>query len=89
MVVRGIKAFKKIMQTTFDPELVIPEEVRVTEFTGDNSLSRKDLCQHPIPADSLIWKYWGRFDVMYFGSGVLGPIAGAWPQMGRGTEPSR
>lgn len=62
VVVRGIKAFKKIMQTTFDPELVIPEEVRVTEFTGDNSLSRKDLCQHPIPADSLIWKYWGRFD---------------------------
>ncbi|WP_079624166.1 oxygenase MpaB family protein [Mycobacteroides abscessus] len=88
VVFRGIKACKKIMQTTFDPELVIPEEVRVTEFTGDNSLSRKDLCQHPIPADSLIWKYWGRFDVMYFGSGVLGPIAGAWPQMGRGTAGS-
>lgn len=88
MVVRGIKAFKKIMQTTFDPELVIPEDVRVTEFTGDNSLRRKDLCQHPIPADSLIWKYWGRLDVMYFGSGVLGPIAGAWPQMARGTAGS-
>ncbi|MGH3725491.1 MAG: oxygenase MpaB family protein [Mycobacterium sp.] len=76
------------MQTTFDPELVIPKEVRVTEFTGDNSLSRKDLCQHPIPAGSLIWKYWGRLDVMYFGSGVLGPIAGAWPQMGRATAGS-
>ncbi len=47
MVVRGIKAFKKIMQTTFDPELVIPEDARVAEFTGDNSLSRKDLLQHP------------------------------------------
>ncbi|MUM16771.1 DUF2236 domain-containing protein [Mycobacterium sp. CBMA271] len=88
MVVRGIKAFKKIMQTTFDPELVIPEEARVTEFTGDNSLSRKDLFQHPIPANSLIWKYWGRLDVMYFGSGVLNPIAGAWPQMGRATAGS-
>ncbi|MGH3644773.1 MAG: oxygenase MpaB family protein [Mycobacterium sp.] len=88
MAVRGIKAVKKIMQTTFDPELVIPEEVRVTEFTGDDSLTRKDLFQHPIPADSLIWKYWGRLDVAFFGSAVLGPIAGAWPQMGRATAGS-
>lgn len=49
MAVRGIRALKKIMQTTFDPELVVPDEARVTEFTGDNSLSRKDLSQHPIP----------------------------------------
>jgi uncharacterized protein (DUF2236 family) len=88
MAVRGIKALKKIMQTTFDPELVIPEEVRVTEFTGDNSLSRKDLFQHPIPPGSLIWKYWGRLDVAFFGSPVMGPIAGAWPQMGRATAGS-
>jgi uncharacterized protein (DUF2236 family) len=88
MAVRGIKALKKIMQTTFDPELVIPDEVRVTEFTGDNSVSRKDLFQHPIPADSLIWKYWGRLDVIFFGGGVVGTIAGAWPQMAKATTNS-
>ncbi|BBX38621.1 oxygenase MpaB family protein [Mycobacterium simiae] len=88
MAVRGIRALKKIMQTTFDPELVIPEDVRVTEFTGDNSLSRKELFQHPIPADSLIWKYWGRLDVIFFGSGVVGTIAGAWPQMAKATTNS-
>ncbi|MCV7030436.1 oxygenase MpaB family protein [Mycobacterium sherrisii] len=88
MAVRGLRALKKIMQTTFDPELVIPDEARVTEFTGDNSLSRKDLSQHPIPADSLIWKYWGRLDVIFFGSGVVGTIAGAWPQMAKATTNS-
>lgn len=65
MAVRGIRALKKIMQTTFDPELVVPDEARVTEFTGDNSLSRKDLSQHPIPPGSLTWKYWGRLDVIF------------------------
>lgn len=85
MAVRGIRALKKIMQTTFDPELVIPDDVQVRELTGDDSLSRKDLFQHPIPPGSLIWKYWGRLDVAYFGSAVMGPIAGAWPQMGRAT----
>jgi uncharacterized protein (DUF2236 family) len=88
MAVRGIRAKKKIMQTTFDPESVVPEGARVTEFTGDNSLKRQDLVQHPIPADSLIWKYWGRLDVSFFGGPVLGPIAGAWPQMGRATAGS-
>lgn len=88
MAVRGIRALKKIMQTTFDPESIIPEEATVTEYTGDHSLSRNDLVQHPIPADSLIWKYWGRLDVMFYGSGVLGPIAGAWPQMGQATSSS-
>ncbi|CDO89012.1 hypothetical protein BN973_03383 [Mycobacterium triplex] len=88
MAVRGIRALKKIMQTTFDPELVIPQDTTVTEFTGDNSLSRKDLFQHPIPADSLIWKYWGRLDVIFFGSGVVGTIAGAWPQMAKATTNS-
>ncbi|MDV3126528.1 DUF2236 domain-containing protein [Mycobacterium sp. 21AC1] len=88
MAARGIKALKKIMQTTFDPEQVIPKEFRVTELTGDNSLSRKDLFQHPIPRNSLIWKYWGRLDVAFFGSPVMGPIAGAWPQMGQATASS-
>ncbi|RDH80181.1 DUF2236 domain-containing protein [Mycolicibacterium moriokaense] len=88
MAFRGIKAMKKIMQTTFDPETVIPDEVSVKEFTGDNSLSRKDLFQHPIPPGSLIWKYWGRLDVMFFGNRVMGPIAGAWPQMAKATTGS-
>lgn len=88
MAVRGIRALKKIMQTTFDPELVVPDEARVTEFTGDNSLSRKDLSQHPIPPGSLTWKYWGRLDVIFFGSGVVGTIAGAWPQMAKATSSS-
>ncbi|ORA32829.1 oxygenase MpaB family protein [Mycobacterium aquaticum] len=88
MAARGLKALKKIMQTTFDPEQVIPNEVNVTELTGDDSLSRKDLCQHPIPPGSLIWKYWGRLDVVFFGSPVMGPIAGAWPQMGQATSRS-
>lgn len=88
MAVRGLKALKKIMQTTFDPELVVPEDAKVTEFTGDHSLSRRDLSQHPIPAHSLIWKYWGRLDVIFYGSGVMGPIAGAWPQMAKATSGS-
>lgn len=88
MADRGLKALKKIMQTTFDPEQVIPEEVKVAELTGDDSLSRKDLFQHPIPPGSLIWKYWGRLDVAFFGSAVMGPIAGAWPQMGQATASS-
>lgn len=88
MAVRGIRALIKIMKTTFDPELVIPKEAKVTEFTGDDSLSRKDLAQHPIPAYSLIWKYWARVDLMFFGNGVLPPIAGAWPQMGQATAGS-
>ncbi|BBX04226.1 hypothetical protein BST36_18330 [Mycolicibacterium moriokaense] len=88
MAVRGIRALIKIMKTTFDPELVIPKEAKVTEFTGDDSLSRKDLAQHPIPAHSLIWKYWARVDLMFFGNGVLPPIAGAWPQMGQATAGS-
>lgn len=88
MAVRGLRALKKIMQTTFDPELVIPDDVKVAELTGDNSLSRKDLFQHPIPAGSLIWKYWGRLDVIFFGSGVVGTIAGAWPQMAKATTNS-
>jgi uncharacterized protein (DUF2236 family) len=85
---RAIKAVKKVTQTTFDPELVVPQEARVTEFTGDNSLSRKDLSQHPIPPGSLIWKYWGRLDVLFFGSGVVGTIAGGWPQMAQATSGS-
>lgn len=88
MAVRGIRALKKIMQTTFDPELVVPGNVTVTEFQGDDSLSRSDLLQHPIPAGSLIWKYWGRLDVAFFGSGVVGTIAGAWPQMAKATANS-
>jgi uncharacterized protein (DUF2236 family) len=88
MAARGFKALKKIMQTTFDPELVIPEEAKVTELTGDDSLSRKDLSQYPIPPGSLIWKYWGRLDVAFFGGPVMGPIAGAWPQMGQATSGS-
>lgn len=88
MAARGFKALKKIMQTTFDPELVIPDEVKVPELTGDDSLSRKDLCQHPIPPGCLVWKYWGRLDVAFFGSPVMGPIAGAWPQMGQATSSS-
>ncbi|OKH76864.1 hypothetical protein EB73_01670 [Mycobacterium sp. SWH-M3] len=88
MAARGLKALKKIMQTTFDPKLVIPDEVKVTELTGDDSLARKDLCQHPIPPGSLIWKYWGRLDVAFLGSPVMGPIAGAWPQMGQATSGS-
>lgn len=88
MAVRGLKALKKIMQTTFDPASVVPADVSVTEFTGDDSLPRHDLAQHPIPADSLTWKYWGRLDVTYFGSSVMGPIAGAWPQMGQATSSS-
>lgn len=88
MAVRGLRALKKIMQATFDPESVIPDDATVSEYTGDDSLSRQDLCQHPIPADSLTWKYWGRLDVMFFGSGVIGPIAGAWPQMGQATSGS-
>jgi uncharacterized protein (DUF2236 family) len=88
MAARGIKALKKIMQTTFDPDQVIPKEVRVPELTGDNSLSRKELSQHPIPPDSLIWKYWGRIDVGFFGNPAMGPIAGAWPQMAQATAGS-
>lgn len=88
MAVRGIRALKKIMQTTFDPELVVPRNVTVTEFKGDDSLSRSDLLQHLIPAGSLIWKYWGRLDVAFFGSGVVGTIAGAWPQMAKATANS-
>lgn len=88
MAVRGLRALRKIMQTTFDPELVISDDVKVTEFTGDDSLSRKDLTQHPLPAGSLIWKYWGRTDVIFFGSGVVGTIAGAWPQMAKATANS-
>jgi uncharacterized protein (DUF2236 family) len=85
---RAIRAVKKVTQTTFDPEMVVPRDAKVTERTGDNSLSRKDLCQHPIPPGSLIWKYWGRLDVLFFGSGVVGTIAGAWPQMAQGTSKS-
>lgn len=88
MAVRGMRALKKIMQTTFDPELVVPSDVTVTEYAGDNSLSRGELVQHPIPAHSLIWKYWGRLDVAFFGSGVVGTIAGAWPQMAKATSGS-
>lgn len=88
MAVRGLRALRKIMQTTFDPELVVPRDVRVTEFTDDHSLSRSDLLQHPLPAGSLIWKYWGRLDVAFFGGGVVGTIAGAWPQMAKATANS-
>lgn len=88
MAFRGLKAMKKIMQTTFDPDRVIPEEAIVTELTGDDSLSRQDLFQHPLPPGSLIWKYWGRLDVSFFGNAVMGPIAGAWPQMGQATASS-
>ncbi|AKS34274.1 oxygenase MpaB family protein [Mycolicibacterium goodii] len=88
MAFRGIRAFKKIMQTTFDPEQVVPNEVRVPELTGDHSLSRQNLLQHPIPPGSLIWKYWGRLDVAFFGNPVMGPIAGAWPQMAQATAGS-
>jgi len=88
MAVRGLRALKKVMQTTFDPELVVPKEATVAELTGDDSLTRKDLVQHPIPAHSLVWKYWGRLDLTFFGSGVLPPIAGAWPQMAQATAGS-
>ncbi|AFP39757.1 hypothetical protein MSMEI_3294 [Mycolicibacterium smegmatis MC2 155] len=88
MAARGIKAFKKIMQTTFDPDMVIPDEVKVPELTGDHSLARNNLSQHPIPPGSLIWKYWGRLDVSFFGNAAMGPIAGAWPQMAQATAGS-
>ncbi|QLY28672.1 DUF2236 domain-containing protein [Nocardia huaxiensis] len=59
---------------------------RIPDRSGDDSLRPKDRAQHPVPPNSLLWKYMGDLFVLAANGQRAAIIENMWPQLGQGVS---
>ncbi|MBB4852880.1 uncharacterized protein (DUF2236 family) [Mycobacteroides chelonae] len=58
----------------------------VPRLEGDDSLMRSRQCPIPVPANSLLWKYFGEYSVMLAGGANAGLLQSLFPQVAQGVS---